>query len=189
VELSGPDGRSGLRLALRLWSPARFEAVASDPIGRSLWVLEIDGDRGRLRSPREGGACRLDAARPLTLPDLELPLPARELPAVLLGRLPAPAPIRERVVAGERGDLIDAATGERWRIEMAGDALAGWSVGTAGRERLAWRRDGERSLLAVDGGRASLEWRESAREPLAGAPPAWDSRPEPAQECRDAPRP
>jgi len=161
--------------------------VASDAFGRPLWVLEVEGERGRLRAPRERRSCRLAAGDPVELPELELPLPARELPAVLLGRLPAPEELRSRAAEAPDGELVDERTGDRWSIEIAGGALGAWRVERDGVELMSWRRDAARSILRVGGGRVEIEWRETAREAMAGAPPRWSSRPEPDTECRDAP--
>jgi hypothetical protein len=179
------EGRSSLRLALRLWRADRFDAVASDAFGRSLWRLEVAGGEGRVHAPREHRACRFDVAESIELPGLDLAVPAGELPALLLGRLPAPPAVRELVAAGAPAPHVDPESGERWSVSVERGGLVGWSVERPGGGRVEWRRlEGLRSRLEA-GEAFELEWREVAREPLAEPPPAWKGEP-PTEECRDA---
>src|SRR6476659_11516463 len=41
VSYSGPEGEGSFKVTLRLVSPARYQIQAVDPVGRSLWSLDV----------------------------------------------------------------------------------------------------------------------------------------------------
>ena len=186
VEARGPEGRSTLRLVLRLWRPDRFQATASDALGRALWSLEVAGDRARWRDPRSGESCSLSADEPLALPRFSLPLASRELPAVLLGRLPAAAAGAAAVGAGAVGGEWRDPQGRRGTFAARDGQLVEWRLADGGVEVARWRRDDAGVELRLDGGRIALVWREAARERLRSPPPPWRERDD-EPECADAP--
>src|SRR5690349_23154179 len=47
VSYSGPEGEGSFKVTLRLASPARYQIQAVDPVGRSLWSLDVANDAGR----------------------------------------------------------------------------------------------------------------------------------------------
>src|SRR5205807_10008087 len=46
VGVAGAEGEGSLKLTLRLASPERYQAQAVDPLGRAVWGLDVEGDRG-----------------------------------------------------------------------------------------------------------------------------------------------
>jgi len=171
-----------LRLVLRVWGPARFEVSASDPLGRPVWAVTVRDAQGSWSE--EGGrrVCRLDPSRPVLWPRLGLTLPAADLAAVLLGRLPE-APAAGTILPGSSGSVrfLDR-EGQAWDLELADGRLTRWSlVGQAG--ALTWRREESGGRLAADAAQLEIQWREVAREPLGGTAPALPPGLDAAPEC------
>src|SRR5258707_228425 len=46
VSYSGPDGEGSFKVTLRLVSPGRYQVQAADPLGRSLWSLDLNSADG-----------------------------------------------------------------------------------------------------------------------------------------------
>src|SRR5688572_11007846 len=42
---TGPEGDGSFHVTLRLASPVRYQIVAGDPVGRSLWALDVTAER------------------------------------------------------------------------------------------------------------------------------------------------
>lgn len=164
----GPGGDGGFRATLRLASPDRFDLLLVDPLGRQLASLRVDGERALLIDHRRGTHCgRLDA---VTLPGIgPLPLRPREMPAVLMGALPA-APADPAAEAAKALELEDA-TGRSWQVRIEGGLVAEWSVREAGGRPWSWRRrDGRAATLSAPGG-PEVQWQEVVVEPLRSALP------------------
>ncbi len=110
------------RLVLRLGRPDRFELAATDPFGRGLWRVGVDGAMGSFVDDRERWSCHFDPRRPDALPRLDWGLAAFDLPPVLLGRLPLSAELADR--ASGSGDVaVEDGLGRRWRVEMDGEGV------------------------------------------------------------------
>ncbi len=168
------EERSGLRLVLRLWTARRFELAASDPLGRPLWRLVVVDGRGFRTGTDAGATCRFDPGREFVWPEIGRLLPAIDLPAVLLGRLPE----KPAATAGSEGD----GTGRRWTAASDGGGLSGWTL-EDGAVRLEWRREqGGGELRLVSRG-IEIRWREVAGEPVAGTVPALPAGADRAPEC------
>jgi len=182
---AGADEAS-LRLALRLRDAGRFELAASDPLGRSLWTLTIDGAVGIWRD-RDGTTCRLDPEVSRPWPRLGFGMPARDLPALLLDRLPS-APM-----AGDVGVAPDGRTfafedtfGRRWEGVLADGRPVSWRREVAGERPLTWTREEGGARLRVESEELfELFWRAVSREPLRLAP-RLSPGPRELPECRYA---
>ncbi len=165
VRRSGDD--ASLRLVLRLAAEERFEVAASDAFGRLLWTLTVDEGRGRWRPGGERNACRFDPDRSLRLAEFDWDLPARDLAAALVGRVPEPP--------AEPGmdwsiDYTDGA-GRRWSASRDGLGPLRWTLYRAGEASLTWERADRGGRLTVLGADLQIRWTEVAREPLAGEGP------------------
>lgn len=164
----GPQGNGGLRITLRLAAADRYSAQAVDRLGRSLWAIDIDGERGLWLDYRHDVACHL--AGEFDLAGLPLsPLPLEAFPALLLGRLPVPPAAEPR----HRGHALvfRDAWGRRWEVMASGDQVSSWRVSRDGHPIGWWMwKDGEAILSDREGG-SQLRWREVVAEPLAGEPP------------------
>jgi len=169
----GPGGDGGFRATLRLASPDRFDLLLVDPLGRQLASLRVDGERALLIDHRRGTHCgRLDA---VTLPGIgPLPLGPREMPAVLMGALPAtPA---DPAAEAEGALELEDATGRHWQARIEEGLVAEWSVRQDRGRPWSWRRRaGRAATLSAPGGprgqSQEVEWQEVVVEPLRSALP------------------
>jgi len=172
AQYRGPRGDGSFRLVLRLANPSRYELAASDLLGRQLWTLSVAGDDALFLDHRAARACRLGGE--VRLPDLGLPpLALNAVPALLLGRLPAP-PAPPVAPAGA-GDYRDAA-GRRWSFTLRGGEPASWTLWDDDGPALFWSRQASGGVLSARREGAQLRWQTSQSEPLA-APPAPPSVP------------
>lgn len=195
VAVSGAEGEGSLKLTLRLASPERYQAQAVDPLGRAIWGLDVDGDRGLWLDHRAHAYCRLAGALDLAFLPLG-PLSLSALPPLLLGRLPVPpadpAGVVRTVAAGPGagggaaagGDASAAAAtastvgyrdaaGRGWSAVVQGGQLVSWGLWQepATAPILAWTSNGAWSVLADRRKGVQVRWREALREPLAQLAP------------------
>ena len=175
VTYDGADGGGSFRLTLLLATPRRYQVRAVDPFGRALWTLDVDGDSGLWLDHRNRLTCtlagRLDLAAARLAP---FPLPA--LPALLLGRLPAP-PAGEVDVEAAPGQGAEAGgtriafrddEGRRWSALLAAGLPTAWTLYDGGEAQVWWLlRDGEAFLSDAARG-TQLRWRQTVREELPG---------------------
>lgn len=182
LEVEQGAERSHLRLVLRLWTPGRFELVASDSFGRTLWRLALVDSRGFWVGERGREVCRLAADRALRWPELGLVLPADQLPALLLGRLPE-APAGTEPPPGPGPVRWVDPSGRNWEITRDAWGLASWTLEAEGK-RLDWRRTGQGGRLELGDGEVSVEWRLAAREVASGGGPVLPAGAATARECR-----
>jgi hypothetical protein len=190
VGYQGPDGGGNFRLTLLLGSADRYQVRAVDPIGRALWSLDVEGDRGLWIDHRAAAACRLAGSLDLAAGQLT-PFPLAAIPALLLGRLPAvpvatpteadraaaqPAQAGQDVAepapagpATARGLAFLDRMGRRWTATVEGGAPVSWSMSEPGQSTpgVWWRRHGGESLLSDRERGVQLTWRESVVERLS----------------------
>lgn len=173
VQLAAGGERGSLRLVLRLWTPGRFELSASDTLGRVLWSLRSTGDAAFWSDRDRGGACALAGDRPIRWPRFGLTLPASDLPALLLGRLPEPPTAPAAALAGGESE-IETAGGKRYRLMTAGGLPVRWSLsGGPADAALTWTREGDGGRLEATGPESfEIRWRRVSREPVTGPPPS-----------------
>jgi hypothetical protein len=171
VQVDAPRQRGSLRLVLRLWTPQRFELAASDALGRTLGRLEVAAGEGRWSGAERGERCRLDPDVPFHWPALGARLRPRELPELLLGRMPAEldAPPPDGVGVVELRDR----QGVTWSLERDERGPVRWrrSGALPDAETLEWTRDGAGGRLTLAGAAVEVRWKEVARERLRTAPP------------------
>ncbi|MFN7940564.1 MAG: hypothetical protein U0X73_03125 [Thermoanaerobaculia bacterium] len=165
LEASSAAGSVTLRVALRMASAGRFEAAASDLFGRPVWRLLWQEDAGVWIDHRGSTLCRLAATRDVSLPDLGLELQAPELPAILLGRLPA-APAGEVTSSSAPSTptlrFLDAA-GRRWSAEFDPHGVASWTLWRDHQPALWWRREERGGTLSARFAGAQVHYRELTR--------------------------
>jgi hypothetical protein len=201
VTVSGAEGEGSLKLTLRLASPDRYQVQAVDPLGRALWGLDVEGDRGLWLDHRARRYCRLTGSLDLAFLPLG-PLSLAALPPLLLGRLPvAPADAAgvTRQPATGRGaeglmelGYADAA-GRRWSALAREGRPVSWGLWSAppplpatppataatpetATPILSWVSSGGWSVLSDRRKGAQVRWRQALREALrpfaALSPPA-----------------
>jgi hypothetical protein len=171
VAVAGAEGEGSLKLTLRLASPGRYQAQAVDPIGRAIWGLDVDGDRGLWLDHRGHAYCRLAGALDLAFLPLG-PLSLSALPPLLLGRLPVPPSDPAGVVRGTAGSGATVAyrdaAGRGWSAVVQGGQPVSWGLWQepAAEPILSWASSGSWSLLSDRRKGVQVRWREALREPL-----------------------
>ena len=184
VGVAGAEGEGSLKLTLRLASPERYQAQAVDPLGRAVWGLDVEGDRGLWLDHRGRRYCRLSGALDLAFLPLG-PLSLSALPPLLLGRLPVPpadpagvsrgaAPAGAGAGSGA-GDTVayrDAA-GRGWSAVLRGGQVVSWGLwqGAAAAPILSWASSGSWAVLSDRRKGVEVRWREAVREPLRALVP------------------
>lgn len=171
VSLSGPEESGSFRLTLLLQSPERYQVRTVDPLGRGLWTLDVEGEGGLWLDHRNRVACRLEGSFDLAVQHLA-PFPLASLPALLLGRLPEPPAVGERLARrpptpDARLDYRDA-RGRRWTARLEEGRPAAWTLWRDGSPVLWWVRQGDQIFLSDPERGHQLQWRRTVREPLAG---------------------
>lgn len=177
----GNDDAS-LRLVLRLAAAERFEVTASDPLGRPLWTLTVDDGAGRWLPAGQRSGCRFDPRRSVRLARFDWGLPARDLAAALVGRVPEP-PARDGAELAV--EYLDA-SGRRWRAWRDERGPLRWSTEQAGAPSLSWERAERGGALSAESDELLIRWREVTREPLGGGGPRLPAAAAGEPECDDA---
>lgn len=169
MSYAGPDGEGSFRVTLRLAAMDRYQLQAVDPVGRSLWSLDVTGDRGLFLNHRNRTACVFTGSFDIAGISLG-PFPLVTLPSLLLGRVPS-HPEDEPERHGREVSFHDAA-GRRWSAVLAGDGhLESWTLSEQDAPALWWlHSDGWEILSDRDRG-VQVRWREVLHEKLEGPPP------------------
>lgn len=165
MSYSGPRGEGSFRLALKMESASRYQALAVDPLGRALWSLDVTAGRALFLDHRARAACPLDGALSLAGAPLDR-IELADLPKLLLGRVPMTP---QETKATEVSDEIDLAgsAGDHWKVKLAKGRPVRWTLLRAGARAASWEiAKGESILSDRTGGR--LRWRASVAETLAG---------------------
>jgi hypothetical protein len=115
-------------VTLRLASPVRYQIQAVDPVGRSLWGLDVSAERGLWLDHRNKATCSFEGSFDVSGIALG-PFPLLSLPSLLMGRVPAePAAEAEPALTDGQVEFRDE-IGRRWAAEVGGDgAVEGWRL-------------------------------------------------------------
>jgi hypothetical protein len=160
---SGPEGEGSVRATLRLAARGRYQLEVADRLGRVVASFQLAPEGQRAVDHRRGLYCTGLAA--VTLPGLgKLPVAAEDLPAVLLGRLPA-APSGSELPAVSEVDYRDPG-GRRWTGTLAAGEPTAWTLWDDAGPLWWWRAEGRGGRLSHREGR-QLRWQEVVAEPLA----------------------
>ena len=157
-------------MTLRLASPLRYQIEAGDPVGRSLWALDVTAEQGVWLDHRNKATCNF--AGSFDVSGIALgPFPLLSLPSLLMGRLPAvPAEETEPERQGRSVEFRDD-LGRRWAAEVGEDGqVLGWRLWDQ-EEPTVWyiRRDNQSYLSDRTKG-VQVRWRETVREDLKQEP-------------------
>ncbi|MFL6231672.1 MAG: hypothetical protein ACJ76N_00910 [Thermoanaerobaculia bacterium] len=173
VSYSGPEGEGSFRVTLRLVSPVRYQIQAVDPLGRSLWSLDVVNDSGLSLNHRNRTFCHFDGRIDATGASLG-PFPLLALPSLLLGRVPA-EPAAGSPTAEPRGrafDFRDDAS-RRWYGNLGEEGLVtNWTLADGSTPKVWWMRRDDESILSDRERGVQVRWREVLRENLDKEPPA-----------------
>lgn len=172
VRFEGKDGDGRFRLVLRMVDRERFQLRATDPLGRSVWTLHADRGESIFLDHRRKNFCSFGPRVDFT--ELYLgSFPARDLPALILGRVPAapegsPHWSSHEDSGAQELEFMDGEA-RRWVCYLDQGRLVGWSLFSAGGNQLASLEQKGAELLLADRRRGlEVRWREVAAEPLRG---------------------
>ena len=184
ARFSTPEGNGRFKLTLRYSNPEQFQVSATDPLGRSLWSLYVTSSEALLLEHREKRSCSFSDE--LDLSSLYLgSFPVRNLPGLLLGRLPA-SPFGNAPLWTDEGDGAKRVRFEdegfrSWSARLVSAepestqsgafvlGLTSWTLREASGTLLAeLERDGEWWVLADRRQDLELRWKQVVEEPLAG---------------------
>lgn len=169
VSYSGPEGEGSFKVTLRLASPARYQIQAVDPVGRSLWSLDVANDAGISLNHRNRTYCVFEGRFDLDGAPLG-PFPLLALPSLLIGRVPAePASPVEEARPGEIS-FRDAAN-RRWAAIVGEDGVVeSWTMAEGSTPRAWWMRREGWAILSDRVRGMQVRWREVLRENLDREP-------------------
>ncbi|HTQ79031.1 MAG TPA: hypothetical protein VMM92_03480 [Thermoanaerobaculia bacterium] len=167
VSYSGPEGEGNIRLTLRLASAERYQVTTADPLGRSLWSLDVAQDSGLWLDHRNRTYCRFEGRFDISGVPLA-PFPLLSLPSLLLGRLPAEpaAPPREK---GKDITYKDARE-RRWTATLADGQVASWTLWDGQSPAVLWVQRDSWAILSDRSQNVQMRWKEVVREPLPRPP-------------------
>ena len=169
VSYSGPEGEGSFKVTLRLASPARYQIQAVDPVGRSLWSLDVANDAGLSLNHRNRTSCVFEGRFDLDGAPLG-PFPLFALPSLLIGRVPAePAAGLEEPKPGELSfrDTAD----RRWAAIVGSDGVVeSWTMAEGNTPRVWWMRREGWAILSDRQRGVQVRWREVLRENLDREP-------------------
>jgi len=173
---SGPEGDGSFRMTLRLVSPERYEVEAADPVGRSLWSLDVAAGHGLFLNHRARTACTFEGSFDLAGVPLG-PFPLLTLPALLLGRVPAApaapsAPAMSPKAHGRDLTFHDSAD-RTWSVTAGDDGVVTrWTLTDSGAPTVWWFRQDSWSILSDRSRGVQIRWREVLSEKLQKEPDA-----------------
>jgi hypothetical protein len=173
VSYSGPEGEGSFRVTLRLVSPARYQVQAVDPLGRSLWSLDVVNDSGLSLNHRNHTFCKFDGRFDISGASLG-PFPLLSLPSLLLDRVPA-EPAAGSPTAQPRGRTFDFhdEAGRHWAGSLGDDGqVLNWTLSEGSTPKVWWMRRDDWSILSDRERGIQVRWREALRENLDKEPAA-----------------
>ncbi len=173
VHYSGPEGEGSFKVTLRLTSTERYQLQAVDPVGRSLWSLDVSHSRGLFLNHRNRSSCLFEGSFDLSGVALG-PFPLLTLPSLLVGRVPA-TPSEPPQQRGSQTSFHDAA-GRVWTAVTGGEGVVqSWTLAEGGAPSIWWVRSDDWAILSDRERNVQVRWREVLREPLDGAPAALEA--------------
>lgn len=163
VHYSGPEGEGSLRLTLRLAGPERYQINVADALGRAVWNLDVEGNRGLWLDHRGSTFCGFKSRTdflglPLT------PFPLLSLPALLLGRLPS-EPEGQPEQDGDSITFHDSRD-RRWTAEVRGGRPESWTLWEGSTPAVWWSQRDSWMSLSDRQRKVQIRWREVLQEEL-----------------------
>jgi hypothetical protein len=168
VSYSGPEGEGSFRMTLRLATLERYQVQAVDPVGRSLWSLDVTAGRGLFLNHRARTSCIFEGSFDLSGVPLG-PFPLLTLPALLLGRVPSePAAPPEQ--HGREIAFHDAAD-RVWSATVRDEGVVErWTLSESGSPTVWWFRQDSWAILSDRARGVQVRWREALAERLKTEP-------------------
>jgi hypothetical protein len=157
-------------VTLRLASPARYQLQAVDPVGRSLWSLDVAQDAGLWLNHRGRTYCLFEGRFDVSGAPLG-PFPLLSLPSLLLGRVPAEPAAGSAAQSGGHFDFRDASN-RRWTGTLDPERrVLSWTLSESDVPKVWWMRHDGWAILSDRERGVQLRWREVLRETLDREPP------------------
>jgi hypothetical protein len=172
VSYSGPEGEGSFKVTLRLVSPARYQIQAADPLGRSLWSLDVNNADGLWLDHHAHNYCRFEGRFDVSGVPLG-PFPLLSLPSLLVGRVPG-EPAAGSPTAEPRGREFDFKDAEerRWTGALGEKgAVLSWTLSEGSTPKVWWMRRDDWAILSDRERGVQVRWREVLRENLDREPP------------------
>ncbi len=167
VRLRSAEGKGRFRLMLRIESDQRYRIDATHPIfNRRLWSFDVDGDEALLVDYLQHVHCAFEGVVEVSALGMG-PFPFASLPALLLGHPPLP-PASTVGYSGSGEITYRDSRGRRWSVELAGEAVVGWTLWRGETARVEWHSDEHWARLTAEENDLRLRWRETIREPASG---------------------
>lgn len=167
VHYAGPEGEGSFKVTLRLASPERYQIQAVDPVGRSLWSLDVAHGRGLFLNHRQRSSCRFEGSFDLSGVAMG-PFPLLSLPSLLVGRVPSTPSGSPRQHDGQIS--FHDALGRVWTAETGKGRIESWTLAEGGAPSIWWVRNEDWAILSDRVRNVQVRWREVLREPLEGEP-------------------
>lgn len=153
-------------MTLRLATPDRYQLQAVDPVGRSLWSLDVSQNRGLFLNHRSRSSCLFEGSFALSGVSLG-PFPLLALPTLLVGRLPA-QPAGEPETEGGEISFRDSAD-RVWTAVVGDDGLLqSWNMKEGAGPSLLWVRSEGWAILSDRERNVQVRWREVLGEKAEG---------------------
>ena len=167
ISYSGPEGEGSFRMTLRLAALERYQVQAVDPVGRSLWSLDVAAGRGLFLNHRARTACVFQGSFDLSGVPLG-PFPLLTLPALLLGRVPSePMPPTPPPQQHGREITFHDAQDRTWSVVTgAGGVVERWTLSESGAPTVWWFRRDDWAILSDRVREVQVRWREVLAERL-----------------------
>lgn len=177
VSYAGPEGEGSFKVTLRLASPARYQLQSVDPVGRSLWSLDVSHDAGLFLNHRSRTFCHFEGRFDVAGVPMG-PFPLLSLPSLLLGRVPADPAAGSAAAAAPLGREFDFkdGTGRRWYGTLGEEGLVqGWTLSEGSTPKVWWIRREDWAILSDRDRGVQVRWREVLRENLDSEPAALEA--------------
>lgn len=171
VSYSGPEGEGSFKVTLRLVSAARYQIQASDPLGRSLWSLDVNNDDGLWLNHHSRNYCQFEGRFDVSGVPLG-PFPLLSLPSLLIGRVPG-EPAAGSPTPEPRGREFDFKDAEdrRWTGALGEKgAVLNWTLSEGSTPKVWWMRRDDWAILSDRERGIQVRWREVLRENLDREP-------------------
>ncbi|HWN43711.1 MAG TPA: hypothetical protein VNW71_15900 [Thermoanaerobaculia bacterium] len=169
---SGPEGEGSFHVTLRLVSPVRYQIVAGDPVGRSLWALDVTAERGVWLDHRNKATCSFEGSFDVSGIALG-PFPLLSLPSLLMGRVPAEPSSEAEPERKEKQVEFRDEIGRRWAAEVSADGrVEGWRLWDQEQPTVWFIRRDNWAYLSDRTRGVQVRWRETVHENLKQEPAA-----------------
>ncbi|MEO8275986.1 MAG: hypothetical protein ABI639_07170 [Thermoanaerobaculia bacterium] len=170
AEVASAEGSGSLRLVLRRMDAAHFSLQAADALGQSRWELRVAGADAVWIDSSARRYCRLDARRPVQLPQWVANVAIRDFAGLLTGDWPRETALADPVELSFPGAMPPGAMPRRLAGEREDGRWKQWTILEGDEPTLWWKRSGEEAVLSARQPAGQIRWRVSAHNASAAEP-------------------